>query len=146
VTSRLNGNRSSAVPQSKALDVRGPQLSKNFDNSIDTVLATLRTCVHEKGWTLEALESEMRIDKSLISRVLNGERPLTLAFLLALPDDVEVLFETRRAEAFGLLVVPRLEGDAAAKAFASGLLGLLGGRLPAKAALMAKANLDKERP
>jgi hypothetical protein len=56
----------------------------------------LRACVHEKGWTLDALEAAMNgraggrgFDKSFISRVLNGERPLTLSFLLALPDDVE---------------------------------------------------------
>ena len=34
----------------------------------------------------------MELDKSQISRVLNGERALTLAFLVALPDDIEALY------------------------------------------------------
>ncbi len=134
-----NSLRATAIPsQSKPVAERRSDLSPH----LDTVLALLRTCVHDKGWTLEALAAEMSIDKSLISRVLNGERPLTLTFLLALPDEVEALFEARRAETFGLIVVEPASGDQAVRNLVSGLFGVLGAsKLPARADRMARARL-----
>jgi len=127
-----------AACQSKPVADRRAELSTTVDN----VLALLRACVQDKGWTLEALEAEMAIDKSLISRVLNGERPLTLTFLLALPDEVEALFEARRAETFGLIVVEPAHGDQAVRNLVSGLFGVLGAsKLPARADRMARARL-----
>lgn len=113
--------------------------------AVDTALALLRGCVHDTGWTLEALAAEMAIDKSQISRVLNGERPATLAFLLRLPDDVEALFEQRRAEGFGLIVVAPVTGDQAVRNLVSGLVGVLSTRLPARAERMAKCEPQEDK-
>lgn len=95
-------------------------------------LAVLRACIHERRWTYDALEAEMNrraggsgFDKSYICRVLNGERPLTLPFLLALPDDVEALFEAKRAESFGAIVVEPVRGEDAVRNLVSGLIGVL---------------------
>jgi transcriptional regulator with XRE-family HTH domain len=129
--------RAAVSRKSKAIDGSSDPLS----TSVDDTLAVLRTCVHERGWTLDALEAEMDVDKSLISRVLNGERPLTLPFLLALPDDVEALYEQRRAEAFGLIVVAPVNGEQAVRNLVSGLLGVLSPQLPTRANRMAKAAL-----
>lgn len=131
---------SAAVRQSKAIDPEPCNLATN----VDTALALLRRCIHDTGWTLDALGAEMDLDKSLISRVLNGERPMTLRFLVALPDDVEALFEQRRAESFGLIVVAPVSGEQAVKNFISGAFGLLAPKLPRKADRMAKAALEPE--
>jgi hypothetical protein len=124
--------------QSKAIDARAAEVSTDVDDA----LALLRTAVHDTGWTLEALEAAMKIDKSLISRVLNGERPLTLKFLVALPDDVEARYEQLRAEAFGLIVVQPVTGADAIRHLVGGLVGLLASGLPARADHMAKATLQ----
>lgn len=129
-----HSTRAAALRQSKGVDDARVEVS----TGVDTALAQLRRCVQDRGWTLEALAAEMGIDKSLISRVLNGERSLTLAFLLALPDDVEALYTQRRAEAFGLIVVSPVHGDEAVRHLVSGLLGVLAPRLPSKADRMAK--------
>lgn len=106
----------------------------DLSTDVDTVLAMLRTSVQETGWTLDALAVEMGIDKSLISRVLNGERPMTLTFLIGLPDDIEAAFERKRAESFGLIVVqPAADGQQAIQHLVSGLFGVFGtaaARLP----------------
>jgi transcriptional regulator with XRE-family HTH domain len=127
---------------------RRTRQSKPFDGlpdalstEVDTVLALLRVCVQDAGWTLDALEAEMKLDKSLISRVLNGERPLTLRFLLALPDDIESRFEQLRAEQFGHIVVAPVSGADAIRNLVSGLIGVLAPQLPARATAMAKATL-----
>lgn len=109
-----------------------------MSTDVDSALALLRTAVHDCGWTLDALAAHMHRDKSLVSRVLNGERPMTLSFLVALPNDVEALYESRRAEHFGLIVVAPLHGPDAVKAFVGGLLGVLTDR---QKLAMAKADI-----
>lgn len=117
--------------QSTTVVDRRPDLATDVADA----LALLRRCVQEKGWTYDALAAAMsertagHFDKSQICRVLNGERPLTLVFLLALPDDVEALFESKRAEAFGMIVVPPVHGDDAVRNLVSGLVGVLGAKL-----------------
>jgi hypothetical protein len=125
--------------QSKAVDAFHEQVSTDVDND----LALLRRCVHDLGYTLDSLGVEMRLDKSLVSRVLNGERQCTLSFIKALPDDIEALYKSRQTEGFGRIVVEPLTGPDAARAFVSGFFGLIGGspRLPARADRMAKAPL-----
>jgi len=125
-----------------------PRQSKAFAESeadlathVASTLALLRRCVADTSWTLEALQTEMGLDKSQISRVLNGERPLTLPFLLLLPDDLEALFEQRRAEGFGLIVVPPVHGEQAVRNLVSGLVGVLTAKLPVRAERMARATL-----
>lgn len=109
-----------------------------MSTTVDTTLALLRRCVADTSWTLDALEAHMGLDKSQISRVLNGERALTLAFLLGLPDDLEALFSQRYAEGFGLIVVPPVQGDEAVRQLVGGLVGVLSARFPARAERMAK--------
>jgi hypothetical protein len=124
--------RSSPLCQSTSVEDAGTALATDVAN----VLAVLRVCVREKGWTLDALEAEMNrraggrgFDKSYISRVLNGERPLTLSFILALPDDVEALFESKRAESFGQIVVAPVRGEDAMRHLVTGLVGVLASKL-----------------
>ncbi len=136
-TARVHDTAAGAASQSTSGVGRGADLSTD----VDTALAMLRTAVQETGWTLDALEAEMKLDKSLISRVLNGERPMTLKFLTTLPDDVEARFEQKRAESFGLIVVAPVSGDDAVRHLVSGIFGVFGTRLPAKARTFAKADL-----
>lgn len=133
---------STVSSQSTSVDAREPELS----TAVDRALALLRNAVHDCGWTLDALAAHMRRDKSLISRVLNGERPLTQEFICALPDDVEGLYESRRAEQFGAVVVQPLSGQDALKALVAGLIGVMSApQLPARAAAMVKVELPAAR-
>lgn len=128
--------------------MRQPEKSKTVDlamlarsTDVDQALVLLRQAVSNSSWTLDALEAHMRKDKSYISRVLNGEKPLTLAFIVALPDDIEAAWERKRAEHFGLIVVERTSGDDAVRSLVSGLIGVLTDRLPMKADRMVKADV-----
>lgn len=109
--------------------------------AVDAALGLLRTAATETGWTSEALAAHLaeatgkKWTRDRVWRVLQGERPLTLPFLCALPDDLEARYELLRAESFGHVVVEPLVGPAAIKAIVAGLVGVL--QLPA--ARMAKA-------
>lgn len=117
-------------------------LRSDVSTAVDRELLFLRQSVSECGWTLDALEAHMGRDKSLISRVLNGERPLTLEFKVALPDDVEARWSSKQAEHFGHVVVMPLAGADAMKALVAGLVGVLAGQqMPARASQMAKATV-----
>lgn len=135
----MSRSMADALPSSQSTPV--VEESEHLSTDVDTALALLRTAVQDCGWTFDALEAFMGkgYDKSLISRVLNGERPLTLKFLVALPNDIEALYEKRRAEQFGAVVVEPLSGIEAQRAFVAGFMGLLSSRLPERADRMAKA-------
>jgi hypothetical protein len=114
--------RAGTTGQATGFDATEAEVS----TSIAAALALLRQCVHDTGWTLEALESAMRMNKSLIWRVLNGDRALTLRFLVKLPKDVEALFNQRRAEGSGLLCVAPPENEhQAMRNLMSGIYGVL---------------------
>lgn len=123
--------------------------STEVTTAVDTALRLLRSAIDECRWTYDALAAHLqattrkKYDKALVWRVLNGERPLSLEFLVALPDDVEACFEAKRAEQFGHVVVAPLAGQEAMKALVAGLFGVMG--LPAKASHMAKAGVTTEQ-
>jgi hypothetical protein len=110
--------------------------------AVDQALSLLRRAVAECGWTLDALQAEMRKNKAYIHRVLHGDKPLTLTFLIALPDEVEARYAHLRAEHFGLIVVSASASrEQAERDLVSGLFGLLRAQLPARADRFAKADL-----
>lgn len=138
MSARANRMRAAGSRQPLADDHADPTRS----TAVDQYFALLRKCVHDCGWTIEALSTEMAIDKAHLWRLLHNEKPWRTEHLLALPDDIEALFEARRAEQLGHVVVAPLEGDEAVKALVGGLVGVLRGtRLPARAARMAKCDL-----
>jgi transcriptional regulator with XRE-family HTH domain len=108
---------------------------------VDRALALLRKCASDLGWTGDALAAHMGKDKSYISRVLNGEKPMTLEFLIALPDDLEAAWHSASAESFGRLVVEPVSGDLAVRNLVSGLFGVLAPSLPERASRMARASV-----
>jgi ParB-like chromosome segregation protein Spo0J len=107
---------------------------------VDRWLEMLRQAIEDAGWKHDALAAALGVDKAYLSRMLTGEKPWRIEHLVGLPDDIERLFERRRAEQFGLIVV-ELPADelTARRQLVSGLLGVLAPRLPAKADQMAKA-------
>ena len=115
--------------------------------SVDQARELLCRAVSECGYTLDALAASMEKDRSYIHKVLQGDKPTSLEFIVALPDDVEARFEQLRAESFGLIVVAPASADSAAQHLVAGLLGLLRpASLPARAEQMAKADLSIEPP
>lgn len=85
--------------------------------------------------------------KSHVSRVLNGERPMSHEFLKALPDDIEAEWHARLARQAGRVVVAPLSGPAAIEGLVGGLIGLLTASspgLPAKAGGQLKAELPAQ--
>jgi len=81
----------------------------------------------------------MEKDRAYIHRVLNGEKPCTLAFMTALPLDVKKQFARLTAEHYHFIVVQPSHPEHAAAAFAAGLFGLM--RLQ-----MVKADLREREP
>lgn len=110
--------------------------------TVDRSLARLRQCASDLGWTLDALSAHMRKDKAHISRVFNGEKSLTLEFLIALPEELQARFAALYAEAFGLVVVTPATGPEALKQFTAGLFGLFAQQLPVRSGGQLKASLS----
>jgi hypothetical protein len=92
---------------------------------IDTYLEQLREAVSETGWTLEPLAQHARMTPSHLSAVLWGSKPLRLAYLVALPEDVQACFAIKRAKACGLMVLEPVRGQQAREYLAAGLYGLI---------------------
>lgn len=90
-------------------------------------LACLRLAVQECGYTHDALALVMGCCPSLVTKTLNGDKPLKESWVCALPDDVERAYLAKRAESLGALVVQPVHGLDAQRAFVSGLRGLFGG-------------------
>jgi hypothetical protein len=107
---------------SPQLDRRG--ISVPLDD-LDQVRALLRRAVADCGYTLDALEAAMGKVRTYIHKVLQGEKPLSYEFIVALPDDVEARFEQLRAEHFGHIVVAPVDTETAKRHLVTGLLGLL---------------------
>jgi hypothetical protein len=96
--------------------------------AVDQAVSLLRRAVADCGYTLDALEAAMGKDRAYIHKVLQGDKPVSLEFIVALPDDVEARFEQLRAESFGLVCVAPASGADAIKQLVSGLVGMLVGR------------------
>ena len=140
----LNSNAARSARQSATDDSPTTALA----TAVDRFFVMLRQAIQECGWTHDALAVEMRqngclgVDKSVVTRMLNNERPWKPEHLCALPDDVEIAFATKYAESFGLIVVRPAQGEHAARQFVAGLFGLLlSSPLPAKAGHPLKASL-----
>jgi hypothetical protein len=94
-------------------------------DDLNQVRALLRRAVADCGYTLDALEAAMGKVRTYIHKVLQGEKPLSYEFIVALPNDVEARFEQLRAEHFGLIVAkPPTSREQAARDFISGVFGL----------------------
>jgi len=99
-------------------------------------LGVIQRAIQETGWNCEAVAAEMGIDKSYLSRLLSGEKTLTFAHLLDLPDDAEAAYYTLRLREMGRIVVEPVEPEAAIECLVRGLVGVLTERKRmAKAAL-----------
>jgi hypothetical protein len=110
---------------------------------VELLLTFIRQSMNELGWNDESLAAAMGYsDASYPGKVLKGEKPLSAAFLVALPDDIESLFAQKWAEHRGAVVVAPLIGRAAVEALVAGLVGVLVPQLPAKAGPALKVNLD----
>lgn len=109
---------------------------------VDRWLEMLRGAIDDSGWKHDALAKHLGLDKAHLSRLLTGEKPFRIEHLVGLPDEIEALFERRRAESFGHIVCERVDEATALQQLASGLLNLAAGaRLPQRATGMAKAYL-----
>lgn len=118
--------------------------TRTTDVALAIVLARLRSCIADKGYTLEGLAVAMGKPESYrayISNVLTGEKPLSYAFFVSLPADVQAEFHERSLKDFGGLVVPD-----AVRQFMAGLFGAAQplAALPEKAGAPLRAELDAE--
>lgn len=126
----LNGIRATESAPAKAVVRERP----TQDTDLALMRADLRDAIAEAGWKHDALASELSavsglsIDGPYLSKILSGEKSLSAAHIAALPDDVEAIFTRRRAERFGAIVVPPVDGETAMKQLVSGLVGVLRGR------------------
>lgn len=113
---------------------------------LEEFLAIVRGVVTERDWSLDALKAEMDgKDRSYINKVLNGDKPMSVAFLLELPTDVQAEVATRWARAHGRIVVEQVTREIAIGHLVSGLMGVLAGALlPQKADRMVKVERAEE--
>jgi hypothetical protein len=69
-------------------------------------LTVIRIAVLDEGWGPESLGAHIKRDKSLVSRTLNGERPLSgCQFILSLPVGVQRRLAAAWGRHLGLIVV-----------------------------------------
>lgn len=128
--------------RSTDVDQRAHARSTSVD--LAAAIALLNQAVNDTGHTLDSLAAAMQKDRAYIGKVLSADKPLSYAFVIALPDDVEARFEQLRAKRFGFVVVdPAPDRAEARERFVSGLLALLDAPspLPVKADRMAHAEI-----
>lgn len=136
---RRNGSRQ---PDSLAHDAKSRATSvAQAEAEVEQLLTFIRQSMDELGWSDESLAAAMGYtDASYPGKVLKGDKPLSAAFLVSLPDDVEARFAEKWAEYRGAVVVAPLVGRAAVEALVGGLVGVLvGAQLPAKSNGQIKA-------
>lgn len=121
-----DGDSSEESCQASRVDPRGEFRSTDVD--LGACLEWVRQACRDTGWIPEKLAIAMERNKSYISRVLNGEKPLGLPFILSLPDDAQAAFVTLYANHLGLLVAPPVSPDMAVQNLFTGLMGLLASR------------------
>ena len=107
----------------------GCQSSSGDSADMSRARTCLRQAIEECHYTHDALAAAMGCSASLVTRILNGERPLREDWICQLPDDVEARYLQKRAEALGVICVEPLHGLDARKALVSGLMGLMGDAL-----------------
>jgi hypothetical protein len=123
------------------------RLDRDGTPAVVLALEDLRACASDLGWTFEALATHLRaagrrVDRAYVHRVLHGDKPCGLAWLLALPADLRAAFYSRLLERLGSLVVAPLDPESARRAVVAGLCALLGPALPAKAGAPLRASLN----
>lgn len=96
--------------------------------AIDQATALYQRAVADCGYTLDALEASMGKGRAYIHKVLQGEKPMSLAFSTALPADVKGRYAQLSAEACGFIVVVPVSGDEAMRQLVGGLVGVLQGQ------------------
>lgn len=132
------------APTCQADSIAHCDATRAKDVALAIVLARLRACISDRGYSLEALAVAMGKGESYaayISKVLTAEKPLSYEFIIALPDDVEAEFHSRSAKDFGRMVVTPATGEDAVRQFVAGLFGLLQPQFPEKASAPLKAAL-----
>lgn len=124
------------------------QCQRDRDKSL--VLRLLREAIDESKWKHEALAAHLsaalglRIDGPYLSKMLAGEKPVSLDHINALPDDIERIYYRLRGESLHLIVVEPVDPVTAARYFATALLsGVLQSALPVRASAMARADLPE---
>jgi len=95
------------------------------DNSLALKRRFVREAIDELHWKHDAIAALLDVTPPYLSKMLDGEKPITQRHLDRLPDDVEALYYKKCAEHHGLIVVERSTGEEATRRFVSGLFGLL---------------------
>lgn len=95
------------------------------DNALVRMRLLLRDAIDGSGWKHDAVASALGVDAPYLSKMLAGEKTITLRHLAALPDDVKARFASSAAERLGFIVVKPVQGPEAIKGLVSGLVGLL---------------------
>lgn len=96
--------------------------------AVDQELGYIRRAISDCGYTLDALEVVMGKGRAYIGKVLAGDKPMSLAFLVLLPYDVQARLVELRGPQYGLVVVRPVQGHEAIRQFVGGLIGLLTGK------------------
>lgn len=96
--------------------------------AVDLELGHIRRAISDCGYTLDALEAVMGKGRAYIGKVLAGDKPASLAFLVLLPYDVQSRLVELRGPTYGLIVVRPVTGHDAVRQFVAGLVGLLTGK------------------
>lgn len=133
-----------------AIDACRPSVVDQHHASRSTavdLLDLVRRAASDTGWGVEALAAHMECDKSHVSRLLSGDKTLSVERLEGFPPDVVARFAVLVAEQSGSVVVAPVSGEQAIRMLVAGLVGvLISAKLPARAEHMAKATWDgKER-
>jgi len=84
----------------------------------------LREAIKTCGCKQEAVAAALGVKAAYLSRMLAGEKPITLEHIDALPEDVGAAYARLSAEHNGLFVVPPAHERDAARFFVAGILGL----------------------
>lgn len=136
---RASVAEAASVPQGSS----SVHLTQSEDKDLVLVRQIFKAAIEESGEKKEFVAAAIGVDPEYLSKMFSGDKPIQTRHLGALPDQIEAIFARRYAEAFGLVVVTPVVGEAAVHSLVSGLVGLLAPRLPTRAVRMARAELKR---
>jgi hypothetical protein len=141
MSSTLASSAARCQANSPALDDR------DQDKELVLLRTALREAIEESGVKKESVAAAMGLpDPAYLSKLFSGEKMITARHIVGLPNDVERIFDRKRAEQSGFVCIEPVDDATADRYLAIGLFARLSrSALPMKTAGPIKVDLHAEK-
>jgi len=116
------------------------------DKELVLLRIALREAIEESGEKKEAVAAAMGLpDAAYLSKLFSGEKMITARHIVGLPNNVERIFDRKRAEQSGFVCIEPVDDATADRYLAIGLFARLSRGLPSKTSGPIKAEIRGQK-